>query len=149
MPELETTSPARLLTRKPVLAFALGTVLAIAVAVAVSIGTAKPQTFDIKGSLSFNCYPCGLSGHDDIDDGAQVTVTNEKNEVIGVTTLKLVKLDDPDLALLDLYNRTFTFTFTGVEKGDERYGFHAGDNTRGTTWKTEAELAKDVNLVVK
>ena len=149
MSELETTSPARLLTRKPVLAFALGTVLAIAVAVAVSIGTAKPRTFDVKGSLSFNCYPCGLSGHDDIDDGAQVTVANEKNEVIGVTTLKLVKLDDPDLALLDLYNRTFTFTFTGVEKGAERYGFHAGDNTRGTTWKTEAELAKDVNLVVK
>lgn len=131
MTESETITPAKLLTRKPVLVFTLGTVLAIAVAIAVSIGTAKPQTFDIKGSLSFNCYPCGLSGHDDIS--------------VGVTTLKLVKLDDPDLALLELYNRTFTFTFTG----DERYGFHAGDNTRGTIWKTEAEAAKDVDLVVK
>jgi hypothetical protein len=149
MSELEIAQPARLLLRKPVLIFVLGTVLAIAVAVAVSIATAKPQVFDIKGSLSFNCYPCGLSGHDDIDDGAQVTVTNEKNEVVGVTTLKLVKLDDPDLAILHLYNRTFTFTFTGVEKGDERYGFHAGDNNRGTVWKTEAEVAEEVYLDVK
>jgi hypothetical protein len=38
--------PGGLQTRKPVLAFALGTVLAITIAVAVSIGSAKPQTFE-------------------------------------------------------------------------------------------------------
>ncbi|MEU0793585.1 hypothetical protein ABZ342_26225 [Amycolatopsis sp. NPDC005961] len=149
MSETEVVTPARLLTRRPVLAFALGTVLAIAVAVLVSIATARPATFEIKGSVSYNCYPCGLSGHDEIDDGAQVTVANEKNEIIGVTTLKLVKLDDPQLAGLDLYNRTFTFRFTGIEKGEARYGFHAGDNTRATVWKTETEAAEEVNLVVK
>ncbi|MEV6640285.1 hypothetical protein [Amycolatopsis sp. NPDC051371] len=43
----------------------------------------------------------------------------------------------------------FTFTFTGIEKGEARYGFHAGDNTRATVWKTEAEAAKEVDFVVK
>lgn len=149
MSETEALTPAKLLTSKPVVVFVLGTVLAIATAVLVSVATARPGTFEIKGSVSYNCYPCGLSGHDEIDDGAQVTVANEKNEIIGVTTLKLVKLDDPQLAALDLYNRTFTFTFTGIEKGEARYGFHAGDNTRATVWKSETEAAKEVDLVVK
>jgi hypothetical protein len=149
MSEPEVVRPVQLLTQKPVLVFVMGTLLAIAVAVGVSVATAEPPTFDIKGSVSYNCYPCGLSGHDEIDDGAQVTIANEKNEIVGVTTLKLVKLDDPQLAALELYNRTFTFTFTGIEKGEARYGFHAGDNTRATVWKTETEAAKEVGLVVK
>jgi hypothetical protein len=57
-----------------------------------------------------------------------------------------VKLDDPQLAILDLYNRTFTFTFTGIEKGEARYGFHAGDNTRATVWKTRGRSRQGSRL---
>jgi hypothetical protein len=76
----------------------------------------------------------------DITDGAQVTVVNSSNTVVGTGTLYLQGNQAQTVGESDSY----IFTVSKLPGGLARYGFEVGHN-RGTVWETPSE-AKDPSL---
>ncbi len=76
----------------------------------------------------------------DISDGAQVTVVNSSNTVVGTGPLHLQGNQAQTVGESDSY----TFTVSNLPGGLTRYGFEIGHN-RGTVWETPSE-AKDPSL---
>lgn len=144
----QTTAPARAQRYKLIIAVVVALAAIVAVVVAVLLLTGSDPV-NAKGTLSFNCYPCSSSVNDDVTDRSQITVVDETNTVIGSGTLKLVRLDDPALAALALYNRTFTFEITRIEGGHDRYGFHVGDSNRAVMWVNADALSEEFQLNLK
>lgn len=83
--------------------------------------------FTISGSMTAS--GCGSGGYSDIRAGAQVEVTNQGNEVLGVTSL-----EKSGSAYC-----TFKFRVSGIPSGQKLYGVHVGNSNRGVIWKTEQE----------
>jgi hypothetical protein len=129
--------------RAIMLTFAVAVLLAGATIISVlTIGKdSKPTTFSISGSMTVsNCYSSGSSsGYSDLLPGAQVEVTAQNGEVLGVSTLKPFTNDaNPDAAdLSSLCIRVFTVP--DIPTGRTLYGVHIGNTNRGIIWKNEVD----------
>ncbi len=83
------------------------------------------KTFTISGSITVAYSSVG--GYQDIRSGAQVEVTNERNEILAVGSLTSGS------------GGTYWFTVTEVPTGHRLYGVHVGNANRGVVWKSETE----------
>ncbi|TWP50256.1 hypothetical protein FKR81_21370 [Lentzea tibetensis] len=87
---------------------------------------ARSNGFTVTGSMTVS--DCRSRGYNDIHAGAQVEVTNQANDVLGVGVLES-----------DKGYCKFKFSVSGVPSGEKLYGVTTGNSNRGVIWKTEQQ----------
>jgi hypothetical protein len=105
------------------------------------------QLDDATSPMSKSGIPCaGSGGYDDIDEGAQVTVTDQAGTVLAVSRLiSGVTVKDPEYE--HLTTCMFSWSVLGVPAGRGPYGIEVAH--RGVLHYDEARLrAEDVTLTL-
>jgi hypothetical protein len=120
----------------------------VAIVLATS-GSKEADTFALKGTLYV--AKCTSSGYGDLLPGAQVEVTDQGGEVLGVGTVELSdavanRKSGETLDLQTIY--TSKFSVANVPTGRKMYGVHVGNHNRGVIWKPGSEAKRGFELSI-
>ncbi|MFJ4100061.1 hypothetical protein [Amycolatopsis japonica] len=139
-------------TRRAVI-FALTFLVAVAAAavtiVLATSGSKEADTFTLKGTLYV--AKCMSSGYGDLLPGAQVEVTDQSGEVLGVGAVELSdavanRKSGETSALKAIC--TSKFSVVNIPTGRKMYGVHIGNANRGVIWKPESEAKQGFELSI-
>jgi hypothetical protein len=119
-------------------AIGIAAVAAIIIMLTASSGgsatNSTPATFAVSGTMDLGqCAGKGVNAYSDLQPGAQVEVTAQNGDVLGVGVLKpYTNPDNPNSCKRD-------FTVPSIPSGQALYGVHIGNAARGIIWKNEAD----------
>jgi len=105
-------------------------------------GTAK-TVFTVSGTMDLGqCARRGAANPADLQVGAQVEVTAQNGDVLGVGTLTpYANPDEPNSCKR-------SFDVPNVPSGQALYGVHVGNANRGVIWKNEADAGGGFELSI-
>jgi len=122
----------------------------------------EPVTFTVNGTVSVpsvdDIYtydydepgrPCKSSdGYDDIEPGAQVTLTNASGAKVGIGNLGTGSSDDRDKATGSYDYCSYAWIITGVPDAPGLYSIHIGNAPRGEITYDRSDLIGIVELTI-